>query len=281
MITGEINKLKVLRKTDIGYLLIDENNTEVFMHFNESERELSEEEEIDVYLFFDKKHRLTASMHMPYLTISNCGFLSVKDINPKLGIFLDNNCSKDLLLSAEYLPISFRHWPQVGDKLLVKLVLKETNITARLCGKQEIIDSFRVTKPYNQGDNVEGFVCKLTSSGLGIATTDKQYVFVHNKLLRGEYRLGQFVTCTITQVREEDFNGTLLQHKERMIDPDKTMILEYINHNGGDMSYDAKSSAEEIEQVFKMSRKAFKRALGSLYKEQVVYFDETGTHLKK
>ena len=86
---------------------------------------------------------------------------------------------------------------------------------------------------------------------------------------------------TITKNVDGECYGTLNSRKEQMIDPDKEIILKYLEDHHGRMNLTAKSSSEEIEKVFKMSRKAFKRALGALYKERKVEFDEVRTYLIK
>lgn len=59
-----------------------------------------------------------------------------------------------------------------------------------------------------------------------------------------------------------------------MIDSDREIILNYLTVNGGKMHIDAKSSSEEIEAKLHLSRKAFKRALGGLYKDHIVDFKD-------
>ena len=47
------------------------------------------------------------------------------------------------------------------------------------------------------------------------------------------------------------------------------------------MKLTAKSSSEEVEALLKLSRKAFKRAYGGLYKDHLIEFDENKTYLTK
>ena len=66
-----------------------------------------------------------------------------------------------------------------------------------------------------------------------------------------------------------------------MIDTDREIILNYLKLNNGIMYLTAKSSAEEVFDLLKMSRKAFKRAYGGLYKDRIIEFDDTKTKLIK
>ena len=69
--------------------------------------------------------------------------------------------------------------------------------------------------------------------------------------------------------------------KEELVESDEEMILQYMRTHNNEMPYTSKSSAEVIEEVFHMSRKAFKRALGDLYKKREIYFDEENTYITK
>ncbi len=89
------------------------------------------------------------------------------------------------------------------------------------------------------------------------------------------------MTVTITKLVDEEYYGMLNDQKENMIDSDKELILAYLNKHNGKMRLTAKSDAEEVEKELKISRKAFKRAYGGLYKDRVIDFDENGTFLVK
>ena len=94
---GEINQLKVIRKTEIGYLL-DGNNEEIFLHFNDSNyKDLKQGEIVDAFLYFDNKRRLAATLKTPLITKSSPSILEVVDKNDRLGLFL--NMGINLLLS--------------------------------------------------------------------------------------------------------------------------------------------------------------------------------------
>ena len=91
--------------------------------------------------------------------------------------------------------------------------------------------------------------------------------------------MGEKVSVVITKMMDSEAYGTLNAHKEVLVDEDKESIINYLKEHHGIMKLTAKSSSEEVEKVFNMSRKAFKRALGGLYKDQIVEFDETKTYL--
>ena len=71
-----------------------------------------------------------------------------------------------------------------------------------------------------------------------------------------------------------------LEKKVLVVDDEK-IIINYLKQHEGLMPYTAKTNAEVVEEVFHMSRKAFKRALGDLYKKREIYFDDENTYIVK
>ncbi len=278
MNVGVMNHLKVLRKSNLGYMLADESNTEVLMHFNEASKELEDNEEVDVFVYYDKQGRTTATMNKPVVTLEDYGFASVVETISNTGVFVDINCGKDSLVSLDYLPYDITKWPLVGDKLAIKLKIKKNSLIAKPINKFDVIKEEKTN--YAKGEKVSGYVCRVTPNGIGIFSLDFEYIFVSNKMMRDTYRLGQAVEATIINLNHYgDYNATLNEVKEILVDTDKETILAYLKRNEGKMKFTAKSSSEEVEAAFKMSRKAFKRALGNLYKEKLVTFDDDFTYL--
>lgn len=280
MITANtITKLIVKRKSDLGYMLAGDDAEEVLLHYKESDAEYMVGDSVEVYIYLDKQKRKTATTNMPFITIDKPGYVSVVSKISNLGIFVNNNTPKDILISKDYLPYDYLAWPEVDDKLFCILKERKDYVTAKPLNKFDLEDYKTKKTVYNVGDKVNGRVMRITKAGIGIFSSDLEYIFVHNDLMRQKYRLGQEVEVTISFVKDDEFSGSLIENKEFMMDSDGQVIMDYLNSHAGYMPYDSKSSSEEIKREFNMSRKAFKRALGSLYKKQVVYIDDDGTYL--
>ena len=265
---GEMNELSILRKSDLGYMLTD-GKEEILLHFKESDKELNIGDKVEVFIYFDSKNRMTATTHSPYATILNPGFAKVVEVVSNLGVFVNINTPKDVLIPLDYLPYNKQMWPDIDDMILINLKIKKDSFIAKPLNRYDILDLPK-TKSYEKDDVVDGYVIRPGVEGVGIVTKDMQYIFVHKTHLRRVYRLGEFVTPKIIMVKKNEYNGSLTQNKELMIGTDEEIILNYLRAHDGVMSLTAKSSSEEVEQALKLSRKAFKRALGSLYKEHKV-----------
>jgi predicted RNA-binding protein (virulence factor B family) len=276
---GKLNTLTVVRKSDLGYMLTD-GVDEILMHFKESSKELNDNDTVTVYVYTDKENRKTATMNEPVLIIDKPNFAEVVNVIEGVGVFVKNNTPKDLLISKDYLPYDSNEWPILGDKVFASLKIKKDSLVAKPVNRFDVL-SLKSKTRYSEQEMVEAYVLRIAEKGIGFITNDLIYVFVPNTQLRGKYRLGQSVSLTITKMMDGEAYGTLNAHKEVLMDEDKETILNYLKDHHGVMKLTAKSSSEEVERLFNMSRKAFKRALGGLYKEELVEFDEDKTFLKE
>jgi uncharacterized protein len=274
---GEINRLNVNRKTDIGYML-ELGDEQVFLHFNESlHQELKPNDKVDAFLYYDNKGRLAATLKTPYVTVTKPGFLSVSDTHPTLGVFLDMGIAKELLLSSDDLPLEYNLWPEKGDVLYVGIKIKG-KLVAKILSKDDV--RLRPQSGLELMKSVSAHVQKLGVEGINLLTDDGHWIFVHHTMIKTMPRLGQEVSVKVTFHSEKGYTGSMTEQKEIAIYGDANTILSHIIRQG-DMPLDADSSPEAIYETFKMSKKAFKRALGHLYKERKIDFKDGMTILVK
>lgn len=274
---GEINNLVVNRKTDIGYML-DSDEGEVFLHNNESLfKELKSGDVVDAFLYFDQKGRLAATLKDPIITVGRPGFLSVSAVHESLGVFLDMGIAKELLLSADDLPFDQEEWPQKDDLLYVGVKVKG-KLVAKLISKEE--SKFGPLAPLELKQTVKARVQKIGREGVNLLTADGHWIFVHHTMYKEPLRYGQEVEVKVVYHSEKGYTGSLAPQKEIAIFDDANIILSYMIRKG-DMQLTADSTPEEIFEEFEMSKKAFKRALGHLYKERKIDFVDGKTILIK
>lgn len=276
-IIGGTNTLTVNRKTDIGYML-DSSIGEIFLHFNESNHEnLKPGSKVEAFLYFDQKGRLAATLKKPYITILSPGFLKVVSVIDELGVFLDLGISKDILLSADDLPRSFDLWPEIGDMLYVTIKVKG-KLVAKIASKEEI--KLKPTTSLSLKDEIEAYILKIGKEGINLLSQEGHQIFVHRSMYKEQVRVGQKVNVKITYISDKGYTGSLIAQKEEAIYDDANKILSHLIRYG-DLNLDANSSPEEIKEIFNMSKKAFKRAIGNLYKERKVLFKDGKTLLVK
>lgn len=272
---GEINQLSVLRQTDIGFILTD-THEEVFLHNNDSNfRNLKPNDKVAAFIYFDNKGRVAATLKEPLITIGNPTFLKVSAIHHDLGVFLDMGINKDILLSKDDLPDDYELWPQKDDLLYVNLKLKH-RLTAKLHPIHEIKLSPETELALKS--NVLSIVHKIGREGINLLTKEGHTIFVHQSLIHETYRIGQEVNVKITYKSDKGYSGSLIKQKEVLMHDDANRILSYLIKNG-EMNLTSDSDSIDIFNQFQLSKKAFKRALGTLYKQRKIDFKDQKTVL--
>ena len=260
--------------------MLGDGEDEVLLHFAQSLKEHKDGEDVKVFIYSDKAKRMTATEEAPLATLDKPGFVEVCDVIPGTGVFVNINTPKDILISKDYLPFDEALWPQLNDKLFIRLKERKGILVGKPLNRFDII-GVHANKVYAEREHVDGYVCRIADKGIGVITTDMMYVYIPNTQLRGSYRMGSMVNLCITKAMDEEYYGTLNAQKEVLVDTDKEILLRFLNNNNGKMPLTAKSSAEEVESLLRMSRKAFKRAYGGLYKEHIIDFDDKHTFLVK
>lgn len=277
---GYYNNLEIIRLSDLGYMLKDKDSEEeVLLHFNQAKEKHEVGDNIKVFIYADKKKRPTATEADVLVTLENPGFAEIKDVDVNLGVYASINTPKDILISKDSLPYDKSLWPNIGDKVLMKLKLKTDALVGKILGEYDILD-LNPKFHYAEREKTKGYVTRCMEKGVGIATIDLKYIFVPDFELRGKYHLGQEVEVTITKENGSSYYGMLVPQKEELIDEDKKLLLTYLKNNKNRMHLTAKSSSKDVYNLLKMSRKAFKRALGGLYKDGVIDFEDDYTILK-
>ena len=278
---GEKNSFIVVRKSDLGYMLSNKDEL-LLLHFNQTNgQELEIDSMIECFVQYDSKGRISATLEEPTVTMSMPGWAKVVEVNARLGIFVSIGTFKDILISKDSLPMNAKLWPEVGEMLYIKLTHNKGRLNALLMTKNEIVELNPNVPNITVGSKLNAVVVRTTPNAVNAITLeDKTYIYISNKQFRGTYRLGQEVEVMIIGRHDDELVGSLNKVKEELVVDDEKIILDYLKQNDG-MPYNAKTNAEEIEEVFHMSRKAFKRALGDLYKKREIYFEGENTYLTK
>lgn len=272
---GEVGKFIVKRETDISYTLAPEDpdlTNYIFLHFNQATRRLSIGETIDAFLYYDGKKRLCATMESPIITTQLFDFVEVVN-QCEAGVFVNIGIAKDILLSTDYLPTNPIAWPKVGEKIPCILKEKKEQLVARIISKEDLKQ--HKIPPLEVGTTVSATVCRLTSTGIGLYTNAFQYIYVHKSMTRKKYHLGESVDVHIIHINEHlDVNGSMIAQKELSRLDDARVLLKELESFGGVLPLGNLSTPEEIARHTHMSKSAFKRAVGALYKERKIQISD-------
>jgi len=265
---GKIQKLIVVKKVDFGvYLASSRNRNEegVLLPKKQVSKDVKTGDEIEVFVYKDSKDRLISTVNIPRLTVGEYALLKVKEIT-KIGAFLDWGLEKDLLLP--YKEMIGR--VEEGDELLIRLYVDKSN---RLCGSMKgIYHLLRTDSPYNVDDDVEGRIYEFGHEfGTYVAVDDMYSAMIPRFEDASHLRVGDVVNARVTKVKSDGKLDISIRDKSYIqMDEDAEMILELIDSYAGVLPFTEKASPEVIKRETGLSKNAFKRAIGRLYKERQI-----------
>ena len=279
---GYTQTLVAVKKTDFGLFLTDidkkddktrDLGDEVLLPKNQVTEDMRVGSEIEVFLYKDSEDRMIATRLVPYIKIGEIKKLKVKEVN-KIGAFLDWGLPKDLLLPFKEQIYEIKP----GDEILVTVYI---DLSDRLCATMDLYSRLSLLPPYQKDDMVKGTVYQVHEQfGAYVAVDNKYSALVPKKELHCELKPGDEIEARVLEVKEDGKLDLSLRQKAYVqMDADSALILDKLKQAGRSLPYHDKSSAEEIKEEFNLSKAAFKRAIGRLYKERVIVIEKDGIRL--
>ncbi len=268
---GLVSTYYVKKETKLGYTIYDDEG-EYFLHHNECMGNYFKEgDKVIAFLYSDKQKRIAATCAIPKITIEQGSICDVINRTP-VGAYIQIGISRDILLSSDDLPNQMM--PNIGDKVCCKLKIKGNQLYIKLLSKNEILSLQNHSKEIEEGTKLKAYVYRITDQGINLFDLDYNVFFVYCKNLRKEYRIGEEVEITVLKKNNSDYTATTLPQKEISMKSDAKIIVEYLENHYGVIPFSEKTDPDVIQRVFKMSKSAFKRALGNLYKENKITIEE-------
>lgn len=278
---GTIQTMTVARMIDNGFVLA-KDQIEALLHHNETDKELELEQEVDVFLYQDKKGNLTATTKLPDVIMDEYGWAKVVSVLPHLGAFVDIGTTKEFLVSKDDLPLFENVWPKEEDELFVTLGKDQKGRLLAIPATEGVIwREIELAPDELLNQTVSGRVYHTSREGSAIITEEDYRGFIHHTERKEEPRLGELVQGRVIEVKEDGtLNISLRPLKQHGMIDDAEMILEHLANHDGIIPFSDKSDPDDIRGTFNISKAAFKRALGKLMKEGKIEQREGNTYLK-
>lgn len=271
---GEYNTLKILRDTDPGLFLGDNEDNDVLLPNKYVPKQFEIGEEISVFVYLDHEERLVATTLKPHIKPDEFALLRCNYTN-QFGAFLDWNLEKDLFCPFKEQAFKMRK----GDWYLVFCYIDEK--TDRLVASSKT-NSFLSNKELsvNQFDEVDLIVSHPSEIGMNVIVNEKHLGLIYTDDIYREISVGDRVKGIVKKIRPDNkLDISLGEIGYRNIEPNAQIILDILEDNSGFMPFTDKSNPEEIRETFEMSKKAFKKAIGSLYKQRIIALQDDGIEL--
>lgn len=264
---GENQTLVVVKEVEFGIYLAEDgqSDTRVLLPAKQVPEGTGIGDEIEVFLYKDSQDRLISTTKEAKLKMGEVAALTVESVQ-QIGAFLDWGLEKDL-----FLPYKEQIGKvQAGDNILVRLYIDKSH---RLCASMTgLYDMLETDSPYQRGDMVHGRVYEFGNDfGTFIAVDDKYSAMIPRHEDCSFLRIGDSIEARVSGVKPDGKLDLTLREKAYMqMDKDAELVLQALDEYAGVLPFNDKASPEVIMREMKMSKNAFKRAVGRLYKERKV-----------
>ncbi len=272
---GKRNLLTVVRSATPGLYLDGGRHGEILLPGRYIPTGATVGGKVEVFVYRDSEDRLVATTQQPVAVVGEMAFLRVAAINPRVGVFLEWGLEKDLLL-----PMREMDGPlNPGDKVVVMVVLDDR--TDRLIASARFNRRLDLRPPhYHEGESVQLMVASKSPLGFNLVVNNAHRGLIYHTEVHGPLKVGDKVSGYVRAIRPDGkLDIALGQAGHRRIGPMSERILEVLAARGGRLPYHDNSLPEEIRDVFGMSKKAFKQAIGALFKERRIVIDPDGISL--
>lgn len=270
---GKINRLTVKKQVKFGFYLDALSWGEILLPNNVAPEGLQIGQELDVFLYLDSEDQLIATTESPKIKVGEVAMLNVVAVT-KVGAFVNWGLKKDLLV-----PFSEQHIPlKEGQKYLMYCYVDNSN---RIVASTKLDRHLHKSIPvFNSGDKVSIVIAEQTDIGYKAVVNNRYWGVLYKGEVFKPLRRGDMLTAFITKVRDDgkiDLRLNTSTHKQAQ--ELTTTIVKKLEQNGGKLALTDKSSPELIYDSFGVSKKAFKQAIGALYKDKKIVISEHGIML--
>lgn len=265
--------LTVVKIVDFGIYLAENMNddTRVLLPKKQVPQGTELNTEIEVFLYKDSKDRLIATTATPKLQLGGFAVLKVSQVS-QIGAFLDWGLEKDLFLPYKEQLRKVKE----GEEILVTLYVdKSSRLCASMCNLYELL---RKDSPYKKDDKVTGRIYEFSDNfGTFVAVDDCFSARIPPHEDHSHLQIGQVIEATVTNVKEDGKLDLTIRAKSHIqMGEDAEQLLKILDEYGGVLPFNDKASPETIMRETHMSKNAFKRAVGHLYKQRLIEFTEKG-----
>ncbi|RXR19367.1 GntR family transcriptional regulator [Flavobacterium amnicola] len=280
---GKYNTLTILRETKVGlYLGLPEENIEqdptkdILLPNKYVPADFKIGNEIAVFVYLDHEERPVATTLEPYIFLNEFALLRVNYVN-QVGAFMNWGMEKDL-----FVPFKEQARPmEQGKRYLVYMYMDEK--TNRLVGSSktnQFLDNENIT--VENGEEVDLIVSHITEVGINVIINEKHKGLLYKNEVFEDLRTGDRIIGYIKNIRPDGKIDVSRQPfgMER-VDASGQIILDELKASRGFLRLNDDSHPEDIKTVLKMSKKTFKKAIGTLYKQKLIEIKEDGIYLVK
>jgi len=271
---GKYNELKILRETSVGFYLGDESDENVLLPRKYCPESFQQNEKIKVFVYLDSEERKVATNLTPKIVLYEFAFLQVSAVTA----FLDWGMEKELLVPYR----EQRQKMEEGRWYIVYLDIDEK--TNRLFASNKLekhLNNEDLT--IEEGEEVKLLVLQKTDLGFSVIVNNIHKGLIFKNEIFREIKIGDNFNGFVKNIRNDNKIDISLQAigYTNFKDANSELIYCKLQENKGFLAITDKSSPEEIYTVFGISKKAFKKSIGDLYKHRKISLQKDGIVLNE
>ena len=274
---GKLNKLRVSRSDDFGvYLDGGAVFGDILLPRQEIHKKYNIGDLVDVFIYFDSKDRITATIRTPHAMVDDFSLLKVVALN-YAGAFLDWGLPKDLFVPRYEQSVKM----QKGKSYIVRLYIDKNSNRIAASSK---IGKFLCDNPdnYKNGQLVSLLLYDQTEIGYKAIIDNTFMGMLYKDEVFQRLKRGQRIDGFIKKVRNDGkIDLSLYKRGYEGVTDISTKIIDKLLEHGGFISVNDKSLPETIYKLFGISKKTYKKAVGALYKKRAIIIEESGIRLNK
>jgi len=271
---GEINTLRIARETGIGLFLVDETGNEVLLPKRFVPEVFEIDQDLDVFVYNDSEGRLVCTTQEPDITLNSFALLRCRDATDS-GAFMEIGIMKDLFV------------PKKNQNDLIKpgerhmIYMYEDTLTKRLVGTARINALVKeASEDIMPDDEVDILIWNERDMGWGVIVDNQYQGMVYKNQTFEPIAIGERRTAYVNRVREDGKLDILIQKPgAKNIDESAKAVIDALERNNRFLALTDKSSPEDISTALNMSKKSFKKAIGTLYKQRIISLEKEGIML--
>lgn len=272
---GKYNTLRVVKVVDFGVYLDGEERGEILLPNEYVPKDCFPEDYLKVFVYFDSEDRIIATTEVPNIRVGEFAWMKVVSTS-SVGAFLDWGLRKDLLVPFR----EQRDRMEEGKSYLVYAYVDESSdrivATAKI---EKYLDNVPVE--YKTGQEVDVLIARKSDMGYNVIVDNLYWGLVYRNEVFRPLKLGQKLKGYIKGIRKDDKIDITLQKKGYdRVDAIVEKILEKLEDNGGVLDVSDKTAPEIIYNLFECSKKDYKKAIGTLFKDKKIELTDTEIKLK-
>lgn len=271
---GKYNTLKIVKDLDFGVYLDGGDDLEILLPARYVPRNVKPGDEVEVFIYHDNEGRIIATTARPKALVGEFQFMEVKAVN-NTGAFLEWGIMKDLLVpfKEQKMPMREGNWYLVYVRI--------DHVTGRIMASARIEKFLNNVPPeYENNQEVSLIVADETEIGYKVIINNLHWGLIYHSEVFQRLEKGEHLKGYIKEVRDDEkIDVSLTPQGYQKVEGIAGVVLEALKVQKGYIPVHDKSEPDIIYALFRCSKKAFKQAIGTLYKQHLITLEKEGIRL--